>query len=69
MYGVAGMGTDYRDAHNPMGVNNMNMVTNLQLMQFAVPVAYKMDGFSIGIAPVLQYGSLDIDLCCTRFWY
>jgi long-chain fatty acid transport protein len=55
MYGVAGMGTDYR------GKGNMEMVTNLQLMQFAVPLAYKADGLSIGIAPVLQYGSLDIN--------
>lgn len=56
MYGVAGMGTDYR------GTNvNYNMVTNLQLMQFAVPLAYKSNGFSFGVAPVLQYGSLDIN--------
>lgn len=59
MYGVAGMGTDYRDA--AAGVGNFNMMTNLQLMQFAVPLAYKADGFSFGIAPVLQYGSLDIN--------
>lgn len=57
MYGVAGMGTDYRDA----GGNNANMVTNLQLMQFVVPLAYKADGFSFGIAPIIQYGSLDIN--------
>ncbi|MDP3119254.1 MAG: porin [Sulfuricurvum sp.] len=59
MYGVAGMGTDYRQATGMQ--SNMNMVTNLQLMQFAVPMAYKVDGLSIGIAPVLQYGSLDIN--------
>ncbi|MDO9208756.1 MAG: outer membrane protein transport protein [Sulfuricurvum sp.] len=56
MYGVAGMGTDYAN-HD----ENFNMQTNLQLMQFAVPLAYKANGFSIGIAPVLQYGSLDIN--------
>jgi long-chain fatty acid transport protein len=56
MYGVAGMGTDFAK-HD----ENFNMKTNLQLMQFAVPLAYKADGFSIGIAPVLQYGSLDIN--------
>lgn len=59
MYGTAGMGTDYRDATG--FTSNMNMVTNLQLMQFAVPLAYKAGGFSIGVAPVLQYGSLDIN--------
>ena len=59
MFGTAGMGTDYRNAIG--GMANMNMVTNLQLMQFAVPLAYKTNGFSIGVAPVLQYGSLDIN--------
>lgn len=62
MYGTAGMGTDYRSATElGQGQSNMNMVTNLQLMQFAVPVAYKVGAFSVGIAPVLQYGSLDIN--------
>lgn len=56
MFGVAGMGTDYRGTGA-----NYDMVTNLQLMQFAVPLAYKTDGLSIAIAPVLQYGSLDIN--------
>ena len=59
MYGVAGMGTDYRDTTG--GMANFNMVTNLQLMQFVVPLAYKTNGFSIGVAPILQYGSLDIN--------
>lgn len=59
MYGTAGMGVDYRDS---VGMtSNFNFVSNLQLMQFAVPVAYKVGGFSIGVAPVLQYGSLDIN--------
>lgn len=60
MYGVAGMGTDYSDRSGGM-TDNMNMKTNLQLMQFVVPLAFKMDGFSVGIAPILQYGSLDIN--------
>jgi long-chain fatty acid transport protein len=62
MFGTAGMGTDYRD--KPY---NFNMVTNLQLMQFAVPLAYKANGFAIGIAPVLQYGSLDINYAGTLY--
>ena len=45
----------------PMDSGNMHMVTNLQLMQFAIPLAYKMDGFSIAAAPIIQYGSLDIN--------
>jgi long-chain fatty acid transport protein len=56
MWGTAGMGTDFR------GENSlMDMETTLQLMQFAVPIAYKFDnGVSIGVSPILQYGSLDI---------
>ena len=60
MWGTAGMGVDYRgDATNPS--TQMNMVTNLQLMQFGVPLAYRMDSFSVAVTPLLQYGSLDID--------
>ncbi len=55
MWGTAGMGVDYR------GQGGMQMVTNLQLMQFGVPLAYKMDGVSIGITPIMQYGALDIN--------
>lgn len=65
MWGTAGMGTDYRDAVGTMG--NLNMVTNLQLMQFGVPMAYKSNGMSLGIAPILQYGSLDINYDATAF--
>lgn len=59
MYGTAGMGTDYRNEATMVG--NFNMVTNLQLMQFALPIAYKTGALSIGIAPVIQYGALDIN--------
>jgi len=55
MWGTAGMGTDFRDRPDLM-----KMETTLQLMQFAVPLAYKSGGFSVGVAPILQYGSLDI---------
>jgi long-chain fatty acid transport protein len=77
MFGTAGMGTDYRNAGavgsmtpptgtgaQPAGsVNyaNFNMITNLQLMQFAVPIAYKNSGFSIALTPILQYGNLDLN--------
>ena len=63
MWGTAGMGVDYRDSAAVEDANsgNMQMVTNLQLMQFGVPLAYKIAGFSIGITPLLQYGALDID--------
>ena len=55
MWGTAGMGVDFKN--NP---SHMNMRTQLQLMQFAVPVAYKAGGLSLAVAPVVQYGSLDI---------
>ncbi len=55
MWGTAGMGVDYRGTNT-----NSDMVTNLQLMQFGLPLAYAVDGWSIGITPILQYGSLDM---------
>lgn len=55
MWGTAGMGVDYRDQ------GGMGMVTNLQLMQFGVPLAYKSNGLSLGITPIMQYGALDIN--------
>jgi len=68
MWGTAGMGVDYSNGagiENTLmttgQLSNFDMVTNLQLMQFAVPLAYKTNGFSIAIAPVLQYGNLDIN--------
>jgi long-chain fatty acid transport protein len=55
MWGTAGMGVDYRGIGS-----NSDMVTNLQLMQFGVPLAYVDNGLSIGITPILQYGALDM---------
>ncbi|WP_457744678.1 OmpP1/FadL family transporter [Sulfurimonas sp.] len=56
MWGTGGMGVDYRDE-----AANFKMVTNLQVMQFGVPLAYKVSGLSVAITPLLQYGSLDIN--------
>jgi len=62
MWGTAGMGTDYRDtAGINQGGTQFQMVTNLQLMQFGVPLAYTTNGFSVAITPLLQYGSLDMN--------
>jgi long-chain fatty acid transport protein len=55
MWGTAGMGTDFRGTPQLF-----EMETTLQMMQFAVPVAYRYENLSVGIAPILQYGSLDI---------
>jgi len=65
MWGTAGMGVDYSKANfAPLTqgqFGNFNMVTNLQLLQFGVPIAYKTGGLSIALTPVLQYGNLDIN--------
>jgi len=67
MWGRAGMGVDYREAPtdytdptNPAN-GTMNMVTNLQLMQFGVPLAIVTEGLSFGVTPIVQYGALDIN--------
>jgi long-chain fatty acid transport protein len=67
MWGTGGMGTDYSQGPGinstlPSGqFSNFDMVTNLQLMQFAIPLAYKDGGISLAIAPIVQYGALDIN--------
>ena len=62
MWGTAGMGVDYRNAHTDQrDSGNMHMVTNVQLMQFGVPIAYKNSGFSVALTPILQYGALDMN--------
>ena len=67
MWGTGGMGVDYsKDVGITQSLaqgqfNNFDMVTNLQMMQFAVPLAYKANNFSIAVAPILMYGNLDIN--------
>lgn len=56
MWGSSGLGVDYRDATNN---GTSQIVTNYQALQLAVPLTGKFGGFSIGIAPVLNYGALD----------
>jgi len=67
MWGTGGMGTDYSQNNTKSNTlaqgqfNNFDMVTNLQMMQFAIPLAYKADNFSIAVTPILMYGNLDIN--------
>jgi long-chain fatty acid transport protein len=67
MWGTGGMGTDYSQGAGITNTlaqgqfNNFDMVTNLQMMQFALPLAYKIDHFSVAITPILMYGNLDIN--------
>lgn len=66
MFGSAGMGTDWRRSApvgdmttgDTMGLYGMR--SNLLLLKFSVPIAYGQDNWSVGIAPVMMYGSLDI---------
>lgn len=65
MFGSAGMGTDWRDS-SPMEdptvgeLGLYGMRSNLLLLKFAIPVAYGQDNWSVGFAPVMQYGALDL---------
>ena len=67
MWGTGGMGTNYSQNTSISNTlsqgqfNNFDMVTNLQMMQFAVPLAYKTNAFSVAIAPILMYGNLDMN--------
>ena len=69
MWGTAGLGVDYSNAKSlsPSSANNFNMVTNLQLLQFGVPIAYKTEGLSLAVTPVMQYGNLDINYNLAAF--
>ncbi len=57
MWGTSGMGVDYRTQPSPGPTQNI--VTNLQVMQMGIPLAYKTGGLSIGITPLLEYAALD----------
>lgn len=56
IWGTSGLGVDYRDE-----ATHLNMVTSLQSMQFGVPLVYANEGFAIGVTPIVQYTSLDIN--------
>jgi long-chain fatty acid transport protein len=64
VWGVAGMGVDFSDA--PSGPLNgsglLQMKDDLMIMHIAAPLALKEGGMSIGIAPILQVGMLDIEM-------
>ncbi|WP_456451981.1 OmpP1/FadL family transporter [Hydrogenimonas sp.] len=55
MWGTAGLGTDFA------GTGTLfEMKTQLMLMQISLPVAYRTGGWSFGVAPIVQYGELEI---------
>ncbi len=58
MFGVSGMGTDYRNDDPQKGLANMR--TSLQYMRFVPSISYKIDDFRIGAGLSLAYGALNI---------
>jgi len=61
--GTAGMGVDYSSTtFTPTDPGNgvFQMKTELALLKVAIPFAYQMDGLSLGVSPILQYGTLQM---------
>ncbi len=60
---VAGMGVDYNGLHGTSNDNGaLNLQTDLRLFKLAIPIAVKLHpNFSLGLAPVLEGGSLQIN--------
>lgn len=62
MYGVAGMGTDWT-SYAPITNDQQrlySMKSSLTMLKISAPVAYSFDNLSIGIAPVMLFGTLDM---------
>ena len=60
LYGVGGMGVDYRTAAPSSAITAGSTNDNLLLMRMSIPIAYTIEGVSLAIAPVLEYGALAI---------
>jgi len=58
MFGVSGMGADYRNEDQFKGLGSMR--TNFQYMRFVPSVAYKQDNLKLGLGLTLAYGALDM---------
>jgi len=58
MFGVSGMGADYRNEDPQKGLANMR--TALQYMRFVPSLSYKIDDFRIGAGLSLAYGALSM---------
>jgi len=67
IFGAAGMGTNWTKESGTLGdpsigdVGLYSMKSNLTMLKVSIPVAYKINHFSIGIAPVLLYGTLEMN--------
>lgn len=58
MFGVSGMGTDYRNESDAKGLSSMR--TNFQYMRFVPSIAYKSGDLRLGAGLSLSYGALDM---------
>lgn len=58
MFGVSGMGVDYRNEDATKGLASMR--TNFQFLRFVPSLAYKNENLRIGGGLTLAYGSLDM---------
>ena len=57
--GTAGMGVDYVGTNTTSG--SFDMKTDLAIAKFSVPIAYTANNFTVGVAPVIQYSTLQIN--------
>jgi long-chain fatty acid transport protein len=55
--GAAGMGVDYVNKTN----GAFNMSTELQIAKISLPMAYTFENLSVGIEPVVQYATLQLN--------
>ncbi len=58
MFGVSGMGVDYRNEDMTKGLSNMR--TNFQYMRFVPSLSYKVDNLRVGGGLSVAYGSLNM---------
>ncbi len=58
MFGVSGMGVDYRNEDPQMGLANMR--TSLQYMRFVPSISYKLDDLRLGAGLSIAYGALSM---------
>ena len=58
MFGVSGMGADYRNENPQKGLANMR--TSLQYMRFVPSISYKVDNWRVGAGLSLAYGALNM---------
>lgn len=58
MFGVSGMGVDYRNKSDNFGLGNMR--TSLQYMRFVPSLSYKIDDLRLGAGLTVAYGALNM---------